>query len=157
MKKKTIESTSAVVLDVEVPYIPGFLAFRELPSLVAALNLLPVRPELVIVDGHGYAHPRRAGIATHLGVALDLPTIGVAKSRLVGREVSIKGRTYIVDNDEVLGCVVAKGKRRLYVSVGHKITLESALEIIGEILRPEHIDIIVEADRLSRRIARHGL
>jgi len=157
MERRAIDSISAVVLDARIPYIPGLLAFRELPSLVAALNLLPLRPELVIVDGHGYAHPRRAGIATHLGVALDIPTVGVAKSKLVGREVGIGGRTYIVDDNEILGAVLARGGRKLYVSVGHRFTLERALEVVGEIIEPEHTDIIAEADRLSRRIARHGL
>src|SRR5204863_6999142 len=71
-------------LPIDFPYVPGLLSFRELPSLLAAWKKLRTRPEAVIVDGQGYAHPRRFGLACHFGVLIDLPTVGCAKSRLIG-------------------------------------------------------------------------
>ena len=95
-----------------MPYIPGLLSFRELPALLAALALLPRTPDLVFVDGHGISHPRRLGVAAHLGVVTDLPSIGVAKSKLVGRFVepgAEAGAHAPQDGDEQLGwCCAAQ-------------------------------------------------
>ncbi len=93
-----------------MPYIPGLLSFRELPALLAALALLPQAPDLVFVDGHGISHPRRLGVAAHLGVVTDLPSIGVAKSKLVGRFVEpgaeAGAHTPLLEGDEQLGWVL---------------------------------------------------
>jgi deoxyribonuclease V len=114
------------------PYVPGFLAWRELPALLAAFGKLAVRPDLVLVDGHGRAHPRRCGLACLVGLALDLPTAGCAKSVLVGGFsglASARGaRAALEDRGEVIGIALRTraGVRPVYVSVGHRITLELA-------------------------------
>jgi deoxyribonuclease V len=114
------------------PYVPGYLSFRELPPLLEAFAKLRVRPDLVICDAHGRAHPRRFGLACHLGVALDLPAIGVAKSRLVGehREPGPRRGAHAVlrDGGEVIGEVLRTqpGVRPVYVSVGHRVSLPTA-------------------------------
>jgi deoxyribonuclease V len=125
--------TAVHVTRVRFPYIPSLFALREFPPVYGALQKLPVKPDLVLVDGQGMCHPRRMGLASHLGVIADVPTIGVAKSRLFGRE-SIMGGT-IIDGDEVVGRVLPlPGRRRFYVSVGHRVTLESAFRLSGELL-----------------------
>lgn len=120
----------------ELPYIPGLLSFRELPAIVAALRRLSTPPELVLCDGQGRAHPRRFGIACHLGVTTGLATIGVGKSRLCGRHDEPgqeKGDAVdLVDGDERIGRVVRSRTRvrPLYVSVGHRVSLETAVELV---------------------------
>lgn len=115
-------------------YVPGYLGFREAPALVAAWETLERKPDLLFVDGHGRAHPRRCGIATHLGVLLDVPAIGVAKSLLCGRvEGDLPdeaGATApLVDRGELVGMAVRTRARALpvYVGVGHRISLETAV------------------------------
>jgi deoxyribonuclease V len=117
-----------------LPYIPGLLGFREVPVLAEAFQALPVKPDLILVDGHGLAHPRGLGIACHLGVALDVPTIGVAKSILVGTvegELSdtAGARAPLVWQGRQLGVALRtrRGANPIYVSVGHRISLETAL------------------------------
>ena len=116
------------------PYVPGLLAFREVPVLAEAFRRLSQRPDLLLVDGHGLAHPRRFGIACHLGLLLDLPTIGCAKSRLLGEHgplgVDTGSRTELRDGQEVLGLVLRTraGVTPVYVSVGHRIGLSEAAE-----------------------------
>ena len=117
---------------VTFPYVPGLLSFRETPVLLPAFERLEHRPDLLMVDGHGYAHPRRFGFACHLGMLLDLPTIGVAKSRLIGLPGTVAGprgsRADLVDDGEVIGSLLRtrQGVRSIFVSVGHRISLEDA-------------------------------
>ena len=119
------------------PYVPGLLSFREMPLLVRAWEALSVRPDAVMVDGHGYAHPRRFGLACHLGLWLDIPAFGVAKRRFVGtyeEPGSEKGsRSALRDpaTGEVLGAVLRTRARvrPVYVSTGHRITLEEAVQL----------------------------
>ena len=117
---------------VRFPYIPGLLSFREIPPLLTAFDQLQTEPDLVIVDGQGIAHPRRFGLASHLGLILDKPTIGCAKSRLWGRyeepESEQGSYTYLMDKEEVIGAVVRtrRNVRVVYVSIGHRISLDSA-------------------------------
>lgn len=138
------------------PYVPGLLAFREAPAALEALAVLgPL--DLLFVDGHGLAHPRRFGIASHLGVLLDVPTIGVAKSRLVGAHDEPGPEpgsiAPLVDRGEVVGMVVRTRARArpVYVSVGHRISLEQAVELTLAFCRnfrlPEPTRL---ADHLSR-------
>lgn len=114
------------------PYLPGFLAFREAPPILRAFAQLCVRPDLLLVDGHGVAHPRRAGIACHLGVLLDLPTVGVAKSVLVGDAGeparSRSSRAPLVHAGRRIGTVLRTrdGVAPVYVSVGHRVSLRTA-------------------------------
>jgi deoxyribonuclease V len=120
----------------EIPYIPGLLSFRELPAIVRALRQLDRRPELVLCDGQGRAHPRRFGIACHLGVETGLATVGVGKSRLCGRHDApgeAKGQVSdLVDGDEVIGRVLRsrRGVRPIYVSVGHRVGLDEAVSLV---------------------------
>ncbi|HHN75314.1 MAG TPA: endonuclease V [Acidobacteria bacterium] len=124
------------VARVELPYVPGFLSFREGPGVIEALQSMTHPPQILLCDGHGRAHPRRFGLACHLGLALDLPTVGVAKSLLVGsyREPGVaRGcSTALRDRGEVIGRVLRtrRGVRPLFVSVGHRISLDSARKLV---------------------------
>ena len=117
---------------VRFPYIPGLLSFREIPPLLTAFDQLQTLPDLIIVDGQGIAHPRRFGLASHLGLILDKPTIGCAKSRLWGKytepEPQQGAYTYLKDKGEVIGAAVRTrtNVRVVYVSIGHRISLDSA-------------------------------
>lgn len=117
----------------QFPYVPGLLSFREIPLLARAFEKLTRVPDIVIADGQGVAHPRRFGLAAHLGLLLDSPTIGCAKSRLCGgcEEPPAERGAWVdlVDGGEVIGAVLrtSPGARPLYVSVGHKIDLGSAI------------------------------
>ena len=115
------------------PYVPGLLSFREAPALLEALASLSEPPQLLLCDGQGYAHPRRFGLACHLGVLTGIPSIGVAKSRLIGEHGPLgpeKGDwTPLWDHDEIIGALVRtrRNVQPLYISVGHKISLEAAV------------------------------
>jgi deoxyribonuclease V len=115
------------------PYIPGLLSFREAPAVLAAFERLSVVPDLVLYDGQGIAHPRRFGIASHVGLLLDVPTIGVAKTRLVGEHRQLPQRkgawVPLVDHGETIGAVLRTrtGVTPLYVSIGHRVSLEAAV------------------------------
>lgn len=124
------------VVPARFPYVPGLLSFRELPALLEAFARLRVRPEAILCDGQGIAHPRRFGLACHLGVLLDLPSVGCAKSRLVGehdepgRERG--ARAPLRDGRETIGAVLRTrdGVRPLYVSIGHRVTLADAVRLV---------------------------
>jgi len=115
------------------PYIPGLLSFRESPLVLAACEKLTVTPDLILVDGQGLAHPRRLGLASHLGLLLDTPTVGCAKSRLCGRhqEPARTAGSYaeLWDNGEVIGAVLRtkENTNPLYISIGHRVDLEAAI------------------------------
>ena len=133
--KKVVEQHSAL-RELYFPYIPGLLSFREAPALIAALRKLHSRPDLIICDGQGIAHPRRLGIACHIGLITGLPAIGCAKSRLIGEysEPGIrKGEmSPLRDRDELVGSVLRTrdNVKPVFVSVGHKIELDAAVRII---------------------------
>ncbi len=120
--------------EVKFPYVPGLLSFRESPLILAASEKLSLTPDLILVDGQGLAHPRRLGLASHLGLIWDKPVIGCAKSRLcgyhqpVGPEVGDYAQ--LIENGEVIGAVLRtkKDSSPLYISIGHKVDLESALK-----------------------------
>jgi len=118
------------------PYVPGLLSFRELPALLAALERLQVKPDLILCDGQGLAHPRRFGIACHLGVICDVPTIGVAKSRLIGEHGEPMQRrgawVALRDNGEAIGAVLRSrtNTRPIYVSIGHRLSLPLAVRYV---------------------------
>lgn len=121
---------------VSFPYVPGLLSFRELPAALAALESLRSVPDLVLCDGQGIAHPRRCGFASHLGLLADLPCIGVAKRRLIGEHRSPPARrgdwTPLLDGDEPIGAVLRtrKGVKPVYVSIGHRVSLETAVRYV---------------------------
>jgi deoxyribonuclease V len=130
---KLIESSIAR-RPTEFPYIPGLLSFREIPALVAALRGLEILPDLILVDGQGYAHPRRLGIACHLAVLTGLPTIGVGKTRLVGIHEDVPDQrgawVPLRDKGETIGAVLRTraGVKPIYVSAGHRVSLMTAVD-----------------------------
>ncbi|GAB6148308.1 endonuclease V [Stetteria hydrogenophila] len=139
-----------------VPYIPGLLAFREMLVMAPALASLrrAVDFDLVVVDGHGIAHPRGLGIASHVGVAFNKPSIGVAKRRLVGREVEEGGVVYIVHEGVKVGVVLKTRRgRKLYVSPGHRVGLAEAVRLVEEMLGDASLPRpVLEADRISKAV-----
>lgn len=123
-------------LPTRFPYVPGFLSFREIPAVLAAMKKLHARPDLILCDGQGLAHPRRFGLACHLGLLLDIPSIGVAKSRLIGTHGEVPERkggwTALEDDDEVIGAVLRTRAdvKPVYVSIGHRISLATAIDYV---------------------------
>ena len=122
--------------DVPFPYVPGLLSFREVPAILPALERLSARPDVLMTDSQGLAHPRRFGLACHLGVLLDRPTLGVAKSRLTGTAQGKLGeekgaRIPLVDDGEQVGVVLRTRTKvnPVYVSIGHRITLDDAVRL----------------------------
>jgi deoxyribonuclease V len=131
------EVTSSVASEpCRFPYVPGLLAFRELPAILSVLDALDADFDAVLVDGQGIAHPRRLGIASHLGLLLDRPVVGCAKSRLVGEYVepaTVRGScTQLVARGEVVGAVLRTrdGVSPVFVSVGHRIALDAAVALV---------------------------
>ena len=148
--------TKVALRPLEFPYVPGLLAFRELPAILDAWETLEHDPDLVLVDGHGYAHPRRFGLACYLGIEVDRPTVGCGKSRLVGehREPGERrgSKVRVMDRGEVVAyCVRTRDRvKPVYVSVGHRLGLVHAVRTVlrcGKGYRlPEPIRL---ADRLA--------
>jgi deoxyribonuclease V len=131
-----------VKVKVSFPYIPGLLSFREVPGLLECLSKLKNRPDLIMVDGQGIAHPRRLGIATHLGLVTGIPTIGCAKSRLYGvhnEPLRVGSAKRLLDpyTGDVLGYALKSktGSKPLIISPGHGISAEESLEIVKSTLR----------------------
>lgn len=120
-------------LPVQFPYVPGFLSFREVPVLMQALESLTITPELILCDGQGIAHPRRFGLACHIGVTTGIPSIGVGKTRLIGKHDepgNNKGDwSKLLHNDELIGAALRTRTniKPIYVSIGHNISLDSAI------------------------------
>ncbi|KAF7781395.1 deoxyribonuclease V [Pseudoalteromonas rubra] len=131
-----IIETQVVTESVRFPYIPGLFSFRELPPLLSAFEQLTHKPDMIVCDGQGLAHPRRFGLACHLGVTLDIPTIGCGKTRLTGtHEALIETRgasAKLIDNEQVIGEVLRTQDniKPVYVSVGHKVSLSTARDWI---------------------------
>ncbi|MES9823806.1 MAG: deoxyribonuclease V [Candidatus Thiodiazotropha endolucinida] len=123
-------------LPTSFPYIPGLLSFREVPAILQALSELQQPPDIFLCDGQGMAHPRRFGLACHLGVYTDIPSVGVAKTRLIGSHATVPvekgGWVPLIDKDETIGAVLRTrtGVKPLYISIGHKISLERSIELV---------------------------
>lgn len=138
------------------PYVPGLLSFREAPAALAALEHLRVRPDLLICDGQGYAHPRRFGLACHLGLYVDLPSVGCAKSRLIGTYAepgpNIGDRSPLRDGGELIGMVLRTKSRTnpLFISTGYRIALDTAVEVVLRCLRGYRLP---EPTRAADRLA----
>ncbi len=136
MENNTIVETRTSDGELTFPYIPGLLSFREVPAILEALIKLEHTPDVLMCDGQGFAHPRRFGLACHLGVLLDMPSIGCAKSRLCGAHAApdeMRGsRVPLTDGDELIGAVVRTRDKvkPVYVSVGHKVDLQAAVETV---------------------------
>jgi deoxyribonuclease V len=131
-----VRESAVAGLPIEFPYIPGLLSFREIPVIFEALQKITIVPDVILCDGQGIAHPRRLGIASHLGAMTGLCTIGVAKSRLTGthgEEPHIKGEWVpLCDKEETIGAVLCTRDKvkPLYVSVGHRIDIDSAIDVV---------------------------
>lgn len=124
------------VLKAKFPYVSGFLSYRESPTIIEAFNKLENKPDILIVDGNGILHPRRIGMASHVGILLDIPTIGVAKRLIAGE---IKGGTIYMEK-EARGyeLITREHSRPIYISPGYKVSLKTSLEIIKKCLKPPH-------------------
>jgi len=125
------------------PYVPTLLSFREIPPAFLAIEKLKVQPDVFLVDGQGVAHPYRFGFASHLGLVIDRPTVGVAKSLLCGEVGKLKDEDWapITDEGEIIGAAVAtfSGGKPVYVSVGHKVSLRRAIAIVRRFTRGKRI------------------
>lgn len=154
-----LDATAQACLPTRFPYIPGLLSFRELPAVLKALEQLPRLPDLILCDGQGIAHPRRLGIASHLGVLLDHPTIGVGKTRLVGHHDPVPDQrgawVPLVDRGEVVGAVLRTrpGAKPIYVSPGHRVGLTTA---VGWVMACTTRFRLPETTRLADRLSRSG-
>ncbi|MBL8251545.1 MAG: deoxyribonuclease V [Candidatus Competibacter sp.] len=132
----TLLETAIARRPTEFPYIPGLLSFRELPAVLDALARLSEPPDLLLCDGQGIAHPRRLGIASHLGLLVELPSVGVAKTRLCGTSQEPPEQrgawTPLRAGDEVIGAVLRTrpGVKPLYVSCGHRVSLDTAIAYV---------------------------
>ena len=147
---------AVVQVAVNYPYIPGYLSFREAPSLLKALDKLDKLPDVILCDSQGYAHPRRFGLACHLGILTDIPTIGVAKTKLIGKYEGLppkKGSSVpLMDGREQVGLVVRTrtNVNPLFLSVGHKVDLQSAKSILmGALTRYKLPETTRKADTLA--------
>lgn len=135
VKAKVVVGTALAVRPVRFPYVPGLLSFREAPTLIAAARKLRVEPDVFMFDGQGLAHPRRFGIACHVGLLIDRPSLGCAKSRLCGTHdlpANTAGASCpLLHNGDLVGRVLRTraGVKPVYVSVGHKITLDDAVRL----------------------------
>ena len=149
---------TVVEMPAQFPYVPGLLTFREAPAAIAAIEALPMRPDVLLCDGQGIAHPRRCGVASHLGLALDLPSIGAAKSRLCGTYADpppAKGCwAPLFDGDEIIGaCLRTKtAVRPLFISIGHRVSLATALAVV---LQCSDRRRLPEPTRLADRLLKH--
>jgi len=151
--------TRTVRSPLNFPYVPGLLSFREMPIILAAYEQLTIAPDLVLVDGQGIAHPRRMGIASHLGLFLDRPTIGCAKSLLCGSHETPGNEpgdyAEIVDNNETIGVALRTktGVKPVYVSTGHRTSLPQAIEWVMKCCKGYRLP---EPARLAHQSAKHS-
>jgi deoxyribonuclease V len=147
--KLQVVEVSEAVAAVDFPYIPGYLAFREALAVEEAVRGVSDL-DILMVNGHGLAHPRRCGLATHVGVELDVPSIGVAARRLVGREGEPReGWSPLIHRGRIVGAVLRRGEKRVYISVGHRVSLPTAVELA----RKTTINRLPEPVRLAHRAA----
>ena len=140
---KTFEllEQQTITCEVKFPYIPTLLAFREIPATFACIRKLRRQPDVFMVDGQGIAHPYGCGLASHLGLALGKPTVGVAKKKLIGVSKSIAGEEFLFQRDKRIGAVVStkEGAKPVYVSVGHLVSLGTAVKIVKHCARNSKI------------------
>jgi len=138
--------------EVKFPYIPTLFSFREIPPTVACIKKLKLQPDVLLADGQGIAHPYGCGFASHLGLAIGKPTIGVAKSRLVGEPKTIGGQIFLVQKGQVISEVVTtkEGAKPVFVSVGHLISLGTAVKIVKHCARNSRIpEPILQAHKIA--------
>mgnify|MGYP001587100410 CR=1 FL=1 len=149
------------ILKAKIPYLKGFLAYREGPSISEAYAKLETKPDLVIFDGNGILHPRKIGLASHMGVLLDIASIGIAKQLLVGE---VKGNKVYVEKEALGELIVTKEHSKpIYISPGHKISLKSSIEVVKHCIKfphklPEPLHLAHRyADEIREKIAKGEL
>jgi deoxyribonuclease V len=130
-----LAETQTALCETHFPYVPTLLSFREIPPTLSSIKKLRTQPDVILVDGQGFAHPYRCGFASHLGLVIGKPTIGVAKSKLIGEveeDKTQEGVALLKDKDQVIGAMVTTKQncKPVYVSVGHMVSLETAIKII---------------------------
>jgi deoxyribonuclease V len=159
---KPVEYQTAIC-KTRFPYIPTLLSFREIPPSISCIKKLQTSPDVFLVDGHGFAHPYGCGFASHLGLAIGKPTIGVAKDRLFGEIENMKAGedfTFLKHDGKVVGAVVTTkgGCKPVYVSVGHMISLETAIKIVKHCTRKNRIpEPILKAHEMANLLKRKSL
>lgn len=158
---ETLERVEEVVIEDQerFPYIPGLFSFREMPSLIKAFEQLKTKPDLVVIDGQGIAHPRRFGLASHFGVHFDIPTIGCGKTRFIGdfeMPDEKRGRfSNLIDGDEIIGHVLRTqdGIKPVFVSIGHKVSLDFARETVLKLCSKYRLpETTRHADELANKV-----
>jgi deoxyribonuclease V len=154
----TVVDSAVAMRKVDFPYLPGLLAFREIPALLDALDLVKTKPQLLVCDGYGLAHPRRFGLACHLGVLTGIPAFGVAKTAFIGTCAEPgpdRGATSdLIDGDDLVGCALRTQRqvKPVFVSVGHRIGLAEATELTLRLAPAYRLpETTRQADQLSRR------
>jgi deoxyribonuclease V len=145
--------TQVANCQIKMPYIPTLLSFREIPPAVAAIQKLKLQPDIFLVDAQGWAHPYRCGFASHLGLVLKKPTVGAAKSRLIGESVERDGRTVLMDKGEAIGEVVTTkaGAKPVYVSIGNMVSLETAVKIVVHCSKGRIPEPLLQAHKLATK------
>jgi deoxyribonuclease V len=144
--------SQTVACRVKMPYIPTLLSFREIPPATACIKRLRLQPDVFLADGQGIAHPYRCGFASHLGLAIGKPTVGVAKSRLIGKPIEIEGKVFLVEDGQIIGSVVTtrEGSKPVYVSVGHLISLKTAIKVAKHCVRSSRIpEPLLQAHKIA--------
>ena len=143
LARLSLIESQAVHVKTRFPYIPPLLSFREIPPAYAAIKKLQTQPDVILVDGQGIAHPHRLGFAAHLGLAINRPTVGVAKSLLCGKVEPVDEHewNFLQDKGEIIGAevVTKSGTKPIYVSVGHQVSLRRAIEIVRSCTRTYRI------------------
>ena len=135
-KAMEVVEKSSAMMKAKIPYIPGFLSYREAPVVLETYSKLQSKPDVILVDGNGILHPRKCGIATHIGVLLDIAAIGVAKTLLAG--VQKENKVYIDDDLRAEAIVTRQHARPLYIRRGNKVSLKTSVEIVKNCLRFPH-------------------
>lgn len=158
-----VVETASVRSTAKFPYVPGLLSFRETPSFLECWEKLTTKPDVLMLDGQGLAHPRRFGIACHIGLILDLPTLGCAKSILVGRheELALEAgsQSPLIDNGEIVGAALRTKKKvaPVYISVGHLMDLNSAVDLaLKSVTKYRQPEPTRQAHLLVNQLRRNG-
>lgn len=145
--------TQVATCQVKMPYIPTLLSFREIPPAISAIKKLKIQPDVFLVDAQGLAHPYRCGFASHLGLAIGKPTIGAAKSRLIGTPIEVNEETFLVDKGEIIGAVVTtkQGTKPIYVSIGHMVSLQTAIKVVKHCARSRIPEPLLQAHHVATK------
>lgn len=148
--------SACIMRKVQYPYVPGLLFLRESEPILAVLKKLNAGYDALMVDGHGLLHPRRFGIACYIGVKIDKPTVGVGKSLLCGSIAEREGSQAVLLDGEIVGAVLKTKSKPIYVSVGHKVSLQTAVRLVKDVIRQRMPEPLRLADINSRKMARES-